>query len=249
MSTVLESLAALVKRQKTKAADYPELVRAYADGKPIDVEQTESVLHAAQKTAEDLQADVKAIIRRRQLAEAAAKGPAIAKRQDELREQLQREQAAWEAKTRTHYETVLQPIEDELERVTRQSAECSTAQRELFSSAPQYLKDQERELSHELQAGSATLNHLRRYADACRARVHYHENPLTRKAVTQWDRIEPPMDLPMMGDLKTGGDIADVIRHYQRAAERAEAKIAELEPNKRELETQLQAIQAKRLEP
>jgi hypothetical protein len=248
MSTVLDALAALVSRQKTKAADYPALVRAYADGKPIDVVQTESVLHAAGKKAEDLQADVKAILRRRQLAEMAAKGPAITKRKAELAERLQREKADWDAKAEAHYNDVMAPMEAELLQLEDKSAECAFAARELIDSAPQYLKDQERELGRGLQSVSTILNQLRRYAEACRERERYHTDPTKRPKAWQYDDVHPVLGLPPMHDILKGGDQADVARHYQQAAERADAKIKELEPRKRELETQLQTIQAKRLE-
>jgi hypothetical protein len=249
MSSVLESLSALVRRQKTKAEGYPEVVRAYADGKPIDVEQTEATLTAAGKTAEDLQTDVKAILRRRQLAEVAAKQPAIAKRQNELRERLAREKADWDAKTEAHYQNVLNPIEAELMQLEQQAAECRDAHRDLIDSAPKYLRDQERALSQEYQAVSDDLNQLRRYAEACRERERYHTNPTQRPKAWQYEDVRAPLGLPAMHDLIKGGDQADAARHYQQAAKRAEEKIRDLEPRKRDLEAQLQTIQAKRLEP
>jgi hypothetical protein len=251
MSTVLESLAALVKRRQEKASNYPDLVRAYADGKPIDVEQTEAILTAAKKTAEDLQADVKAILRRRQLAEIAAKAPAITKRKEELTQQLQREHDAWIEKERLHRETVLLPITDDLQRLEAQSAECRDARRELIDSAPQYLKDRERELAQEHQAIGSDLNCLHRYAEAARQREVWHRHPETRRRVSQWEDIAPPVGirLPALHDLLKSGDQTDAAEHYRKAAEMADAKIKELEPRKRELETQLQTIQANRLEP
>jgi hypothetical protein len=131
VSKTLSEIAETVKQRQDEAqATYQQLVRAVADGQAVETKEAETVLSAANKTMQDLKADVEKKLHLRDVHQ-----------QLQLQDQLETEEEELKAKReaelarRTEFllqsDKVLAPIDDRLEQISKKKQHRVLLEQEL----------------------------------------------------------------------------------------------------------------------
>jgi hypothetical protein len=148
--SLLETLMnRIAGRQRERADTYAALVRSVADGKRVDADQAESVLHNAGKSPAALAADVAELQRRRQLREQVAAADRGRARRKEILAELQVHVDRLAQAERDH-EKAVQPLREELKAIERQAMEADRAKALLQQSRPAELRERETVIGQQL---------------------------------------------------------------------------------------------------
>ena len=214
-----DNLLELIEQLDLQAArDYWALVKELADSKPADAEHVRRTLWAARKSTDDLKADIDVQRQRRQWRALLDTLPDIERREQEIRAELAKADAALEKAEKRHAEAVA-PLLEEMRRLDSQREEARTAKRKLLQTCR----------APDIVAAAADLEQRRKALE--RQRTEAMDNLAaveTDLGAARWE-AEKPRAIPL--------------GHPEpRDRERAQEMVKRLEAKKAELESELATL-------
>lgn len=130
MSATLAALKAQIANTETAAgARYREIVRAMADGQEPPMGEVQSVIAAANKSVDELDAEITRVRSRRRLIEKANRAPAMKVKRDELGQEVERLKEA-KAKAIKEFDIKIRTAADQLHYANVEFQSCADARRE-----------------------------------------------------------------------------------------------------------------------
>jgi len=236
VTTVIERIVG--KQRERQAANYSELVVQIADGKEPDADFVAQVLRDADCSADDLQAAVELLERRREMQKKWQRIEQLAAQREDLEQQMAEADRELEAAERKHYLTVY-PISADLEQLKKATWEGEKAKQELCSTCTDpSLLGQLADVQMRLSKRREEVADLRRWIEdlwSCARKEH-------AKAEHRMKVIDGD------GDIQANVHIARAKEHERMAGER-EAVLTKINKAICTLEREEAAIRAQMLMP
>ena len=231
---LLERAAEIQRAQLVEVGDsYSELVEAIADDTfDGDPESVIEVCGTAGRTLAELNADVEALARRRELATVAAgKGPASA-RIKAIGVALAESEAKREAVLKEHHATFskLMAEKNQLDGVVMRA---DSARRELLQSIPPHLRNRKAEINTRDKAAAALINSLREKLHAAKETLQH-----TNQKITDIVARKTPDEQSKLTALQAS------LHGHEKAVRDVEKRISAAEHDRAECATAIQQFEA-----
>jgi len=238
MAELLKEIAATFRGlRKKQVDDYTALVHRIAAGDKVDPGRATEILDGANKTPEELQADVQLHQHRLELRATVDAAPSLDAEEKRLRKQAAAADRIWEAADKAH-DDVIYPLTFRLEQIAAARQAANRARAELLKTSPAELQEQRRELEAEIAAVSTASTGKKIAARDCRENIRkLGLTPPAQESFDPWDKRGK----------REVAEVAQRIEAEQGRLGELETAVATLEEERTALVTQREALEAQQL--